>query len=194
MRKTTCLLAAVAFVAAPAVAGAADELGRDPGIKVFGDAGVLTYAGEAAGLFDPGARYGVSVGLEPFQAIGLELGYQGAAYTVENEGGTVLENGAQALVKVGPKLGAVEPYALGGAAWTRFSATDDAEASGLSDDSFGKIPVGAGVDFTLPVGDNPLVLGARGMYNFVIENEAFDTPEPRNDDQIGASLVIGGEF
>lgn len=192
--KMTILVAAGALLVAPALASAADRYGYGPGITVAGNGGVLTYPGEAARLFDPGAQYGVNIGLEPFGAVGLELGYAGAAYGLDGRDGSVVENGGTALLKVGPKLGTVQPYALGGYNLMWLSGNEDANARGIDDDTMSKIPVGAGVDFVLPAGKAPLILGARGTYNFLFDNDSFDVGGAESDDQIGGQVVFGGEF
>jgi hypothetical protein len=196
----TFLAAAGALLIAPGLAHAADEYGHNGGVKVEGGAGVLTYRndGAAAGLFSPGPQYGVHLDFNPIGAMGLEVGYQGAAYGIQGGDGTVVENGADAVLKLGPKLGAVEPYALGGYGVTRLTANGAAESAGVTDDWIQKVPVGAGVDFAIPAGANPLLLGARGTYNFLLNNDAFgsraNNTGDRGNDQIGGELMLGGKF
>jgi hypothetical protein len=192
--KITIVVAAGVLLAVPAFASAADQYGHGPGVQVQANGGVLTFPGEAAGRFSPGGTYGASVDFRPLNPVGLELGYQGASYGLERGSGNVMENGGQALLKLGPHLGAVEPYALGGYNLTWVNPNNAADAAGINSDTIQKVPVGAGVDFDIPVGSNPLVLGARGTYNFVFSNQAFSTTSSSGDDQIGGQVVLGGEF
>ena len=200
-------LGAAAF-ALPSVASAQDydyraserDAGPDRGVQVQAQGGIVGFPGEAASQISPGALYGVVVGIEPpIPVLELELGYQGAAYqTDERLTGAqenAIENGGQAILKASPEFGAWEPYAFGGYQLSRFNVYERDNSTGaLQDDTLSKVPVGAGLDVHL--GD--VLVGARGSYNFLFDNDAFtgvpNDSGDRDSDQITGSLLVGGQF
>jgi len=197
-----------AALALPTVASAQDydyraserEEKPDRGVQVQAQGGIVGFPGEAASQISPGALYGVVIGIEPpIPVLELELGYQGAAYqTDERLTGAqenAIENGGQALLKASPEFGRWEPYAFGGYQLSRFNVYERDNSTGaLQDDTISKLPVGAGLDVHL--GD--VLVGARGSYNFVFDNDAFtnipNDNSDRSSDQITGSLLVGGQF
>ncbi|QRK08350.1 hypothetical protein JQX13_51990 [Archangium violaceum] len=177
-------------------------------LEVQSQGGVLTFPGEAAAVTTAGAQWGVLLGLAPWPALGVELSYQGAIYRTDEAlspvQDQVLENGAQAVVKVGPRLGRFEPYALGGLAVSHRDVRAREGGPGvLQDGALAKAPVGAGFDVRIPlarvavlgeVGPS-LLLGARGTYHFLLRTPALgDVDGGRGADQIGASVNLGARF
>jgi hypothetical protein len=166
---------------------------KQGGMTVEANGGILSYPGQGAAVFQPGGQYGAAVGVTS-RVIGLELGYQGAAYGVER-GGNLIENGGQALVKLGRETGGFMPYALGGYNLSWLTANGTAKDNGISNNVVSKIPVGAGVDYRIPSsGSSAVTVGARGTYNFVMGNDSFVHRSASADDQIGATLQVGGSF
>jgi hypothetical protein len=169
---------------------------------VRGGAGVMTYGGEAAGLTAPGATYNVSGEVHVLPWMRGELGYLGGLYTSEQLTGddraTILENGGQALVKVGPTLGRnLFPHALGGLAVTRLNLRNEERAAGLIDEATNvRVPVGVGLDYELPsAGAAALMVGARGTYGFATNANAFPTLPDASDTNVWTgSLQVGGSF
>jgi hypothetical protein len=182
-------IAAALLVAAPTAAPA------QPGAVVVQlNGGVLGFP--RAGV-DPGAAYGVNVGLEPLGALKLELGYQGAAYTErapvpEAQDVVALENGGYAALKLAPLGGTVEPYALAGLGLSHINAIDPPEDAGLlQDDTVAKVPVGLGVDLEMGI----FAVGIRGAWSFLFANQnALRTDAPRGADQLSGTLHIGAAF
>lgn len=172
----------------------------DRGVQVQAQGGIVGFPSEAASQISPGALYGVVVGIEPpIPVLEIELGYQGAAYQSDtNLTGAqenAIENGGQAILKASPEFGRWEPYAFGGYQLSRFNVYERDNSTGaLQDDTWSKVPVGAGLDVHL--GD--VLIGARGSYNFVFDNDAFtnipNDNADRDSDQITGSLLIGGQF
>ncbi len=168
----------------------------DRGVEVQAQGGIVGFPGELASQLSPGALYGVTVGIEPgIPVLELELGYMGAAYqTDERLTGAqenAIENGGQALLMASPKFGAWEPYVFGGYQLSRFNVYERDNSTGaLEDDTINKAPVGAGLDIHL--GD--VLVGARGSYNFVFDDDAFtNLNDEDNVDQITGSLLVGGQ-
>lgn len=177
-----------------------ERKGPDKGLKVEAQGGVLSYPGEAASQVTPGAMYGVVVGIEPpIPVFELELGYQGAAYQTDQRltgaQENAIENGGQAVLMASPEIGAFEPYVFGGYQISRLNVFERPNATGaLQDDTLSKAPVGAGFDVHL--GD--VLVGARGTYSFVFNNDAFTNIDTSNSsreaDQVSGSLLVGGQF
>ncbi|WP_373045131.1 hypothetical protein [Vulgatibacter sp.] len=193
-------LAGALLVAAPALASAQAETEVEaqarpaPNIEVQLFGGVVGFPGEAA--VDPGAAYGVSVGLRPGSLLGVELGYQGGAYTEsvpgEAERVAALENGAYGLLKLQPEAGPVEPYLFSGIGVARINAVDEPIEDGvLRDDTFAKVPVGGGVDIRVET----FSVGVRGLYGFVFGNrDALQTDSARGGDQLLGTVHLGAQF
>ncbi len=171
---------------------------EDRGIVVMGQAGLLTYTGEAAALTRPGTAYGVAVGLDLTRGITAELGYLGASYRTEGEDPVgVTENGAQALVQLGPQQRNFHPFALFGLQLSRVNALERGDANpDVEDATHLKLPMGAGINYTLPSdADAEITVGARAAYNFTLDAGAFPTlNEPAAANQFTGMAVVGGRF
>jgi hypothetical protein len=192
--------AATAALAIPALAGAA----ADRGVQVQAQGGVLTFPGAVAADVEPGGTFGVLVGLEPVPMAELELSYQGAAYRtstrVSPQQEAVVEHGGQAIVKVGPRRGGAEPYAFGGFGVAAVNVREVVGGPGVvRDDVIAKVPLGLGLDFRVPIGGpggTDLLIGARGTYDVVFDNQAFTLADAndRSADQVAATLNLGARF
>jgi hypothetical protein len=186
--------AAAALAALPVVAHGAD----DRGVEFQVGGGVVGFPNDVQ--VNTGGSYGALLGIEPWSGLGLEFGYQGAAYGEEplsqnpdvTENVNAVENGGYAALKISPIIGGVfEPYALGGVGVSHLNVTDPQAAGALQDDTYGKAPVGAGFDVHL--GD--FTAGLRGTYNFIFNNEnAFQGDSPNDDDQLQGQLHLGAQF
>lgn len=147
-------------------------------IDVRALAGVQAYTGQAAGLVSPGASYGVAIGYDTSPLTEIELSYQGAAFATQSgavERHRIMENGGQAIVKIVPRLPRLEPYAFGGVALSRLDVLGG-DGGPVRDDTLVKLPVGLGLDLRVYAGDAAdVLLGARGTWGFVLDDEAFQT-------------------
>ncbi|QRK05899.1 hypothetical protein JQX13_38045 [Archangium violaceum] len=163
---------------------------------------MLTYAGEAARLTTPGASYGVLAGIDVLPWLDAELSYQGAAYKTEEDlaadQSTLLENGGQAVAKVGPDRWRLEPYALGGVAISRLNVVGTPAAGvPVQDATLVKLPVGVGVDWKMPLGggESDFNLGARATYDIALDSDAFPTlADTQSSNQVRATLHLGASF
>lgn len=195
---TRARLLRIATVAALAVLPAAAHAAKDRGVKFQVGGGAVGFPGDVD--VNTGGAYGALVGIEPWRAIGLELGYQGAVFSESPitqepqalENVAAMENGGYAALKVGPTIGGVfEPYALGGVGVSHLNVTGGQARGALQDDTYGKAPVGAGFDVHL--GD--FTAGLRGTYNFVFDNDnAFQTNTTNGADQLIGLLNLGAQF
>jgi hypothetical protein len=171
--------------------------------------GAIGYRGTIQGGTNAGPAYGVALGVNN-EFVGIEGSYQGATYTPSGTsdftGGAnrITENGAQVLLKVGPQLGPVGFYALGGGGVDRFTVsggsavTNVAGGSTIHDGTVWKVPAGVGIDFHVPTGGGPdMLIGARGQYNFLFnQNDVFSgvSNSSRDADQIEGQLNVGMMF
>ena len=197
--------AAIAGLLAAAPAGAAEWHTKDDrGVQVQAAVGVLTFPGQVADDVEPGAAFGVLVGIEPVPVAELELSYQGAAYRtsrlVSPQQESVVEHGVQALVKASPQYGAIEPYLFAGYGLTVVQVEEQVGGPGVVlDDTLHKFPFGAGIDFHVPAGGpggTELLIGARGTYSPIIDNQAYTVADQndRSADQLAATLNLGAQF
>jgi hypothetical protein len=174
----------------------AEDMGR--GVVVMGQAGVITHTGEAARLTRPGSTYGIAVGFDLVRGINAELGYLGASYRSDGaaSGVGITENGGQALMKLGPQHRALHPFAMFGLQVTRVNALGGEDIAGVRDATHLKLPMGAGVSYTVPSeADAEITVGARAAYNFTLDAGAFPTlNEPAAANQLLGMAVVGGRF
>jgi hypothetical protein len=139
------------------------------------------------------------------QLVGVEVGYQGAAYNTKanftgvQEG--IAENGGTALLKLGPKFHGFEPYALGGYGLSFINVAERGGSAGaVQDDWVSKVPVGLGFDFKVGTRSSgtQVLLGARSTYDFLFANSAYtwtgNNNTNRSGDQINTQLTLGGKF
>lgn len=181
---------------------AIEEQARGIGLEVNALGGMQAYTGDAATLVSPGATYGASIGFDTSRRTKVELGYRGAAFATEDgAGGTraaIVENGGDAIVKIGPETERVQPYAFGGVGLSRLNVTANqfqvATGGTVSDDWLVKVPLGVGVDFRIFEGDRAdLMLGARGIYGLVLDDDAFGgVNDVTQQAQLG--LQLGARF
>jgi hypothetical protein len=164
------------------------------GVEVQVGGGVVAFPGAAP--VDPGAAWAVSAGLSPLPMLGVEVGYQGAAYTAEatgsEESAAGVENGAYGAVKIGPQRLGVAPYALAGLGLSHINAVDERRESGpIRDDMVLRAPLGLGVDVRF----DAFRVGLRGSYDFLFLNQfALRTDSARGADQVIGTVRIGAAF
>lgn len=159
--------------------------------------GGSTYTGQLGDVTKGGAGWAGRVVIGARTMLGFELGYFGAANTIEGTGvnisdvgdlgndNTVVSSAGEGLVRLN-FLGArapVKPFVAGGANYTRFDSDtlfDNREALGF--------PLAAGVQF-YPT--NNFSIGARGDYRIL--TDLIDENLP-NGDQWGGMLTVGANF
>jgi hypothetical protein len=173
--------------------------------------GAVGYPSTVSDRTNYGPAYGVAIGARVGSAVGLEFSYQGSSYTTNggtvigsaNSGSRIMENGAQALLKLGPSVGPVDLYALGGGGVSRLTVNNGGVftavggGSSVRDGTLYKVPVGGGLDVHIPTGSVDLLLGARGQYNFLFnQSDAFPdvSSSSRKADQVQAQVNAGLMF
>ncbi len=161
-------LAALTLVPRGVLAQEPDTQAPNESFTVAALGGVEGYTGDFAPLINPGPSWGVLVNVQPTPVLGLELRYSGASNPLTVpvfSGGRVVRNGAGVNVKLAVPA-TVEPYVFGGVAVSRANVTDVPEGLGYVDDTFGSIPVGAGLSFHA----GALTAGVRGGVDFAFND------------------------
>jgi hypothetical protein len=194
---------AAAILALPLAAHAGSEYGEfQRRYEVQLQAGATTYAGQVASITQPGAAYGLAVSGDVNRWVAGELGYLGSSYRSEgivsrNGRSTIVENGGQAALKLGPSLGqAVKTYALGGVSVQDLNVTNEAASGGLIRDATEvRLPVGVGLDVAPGSKGTGVMFGVRGTYNFAANNRAFPDTGSTNSAATWTGLAsLGGRF
>ena len=162
------------------------------GITVGAVGGVEGYSGSLAPRINAGPSWGVNVDLQPTRVLGLELGYSGATNKITDPAATgarIIRNGANANLKVSLAPTRVEPYVFGGIGVSRAdirSGGKDASAGAYRDDTFGMVPVGAGLNLRA----GKFTAGLRTSYNFLF-NKDFTPATPANS--LGVNRKTSGD-
>ncbi|MFN7133378.1 MAG: hypothetical protein ACK4N5_14965 [Myxococcales bacterium] len=163
------------------------------GITVGALGGVEGYTGSLAPRIEPGAAWGVGLGLQPSHFVGLELGYTGAANQIGgNEvfgvgGANMIRNGAHANVKVSLTARRVEPFVFSGIGINRMDFRGGTPQD-FNRDLYGQVPVGGGLNFH--VGN--FTAGARVSYNMLFDRDFVD-PAATQPNSLGIDNKQSGD-
>jgi hypothetical protein len=208
--KARLMVGAVACALWAGGALAQEDAGRESagdmrGLTVTLGGGLEGYTGGLAPQVDPGVAYGVTAAIKPSKVLGLELGYSGAVNGIDDAGFAgalgaddpdVVRNGGHAAVTVGLTASPLQPYVLGGIGLSDYNVRGGGEVFGLTDDTVGNVPVGAGV--RVHIGD--LTADLRGTYNFLFDQELSalapggEDPDFAGGGRYNAMLNIGATF
>ncbi len=171
------------------------------GLTVTANGGVEGYTSSLAPRINPGPAWGVTIGAMPTNIVGLELNYAGATNSVDDpavgDANTrIVRNGGSANVRVNLLPTPLAPFVFAGAGinW----ATVSNEAAGYRNDTFGSIPMGAGLDWR--IGD--FTAGARFTFNYLFDREftpptqtgAFGFGDKQGGDIYNGLIQVGGVF
>jgi hypothetical protein len=165
------------------------ESAPNEGLTLAARGGVEGYTGSLAPRNSAGPSWGVTLGAQPTSVFGLEVGYQGARNDIDDpaaEGGRINRNGGNVNVKISLAPRSVEPYVFGGVGISRANVTGEPGA-GYQSDTFGQVPVGAGLNLHL----GAFTAGARVAYE-ILFNRDFAPAEGGLGDVGGAQL--GGDI
>lgn len=191
MRQTIWTIGLTAFLAA-GVAAADDDEGDK---NVFVKGGVSAFTGDLAAYSEAGPSYGVTLNLQPFNVVGIELGYEGSRNEIEDDraqNGLVARNGVSAMLKVAPPfIERVKPFVAAGLGASYLSVRNGAALYG--NDYMQEIPLAAGIEFNAGM----LTAGARGTYRVLIDEDFANEAEPTGDPEGGlfdATLTLGARF
>lgn len=123
------------------------------GLTVLAGGGVEGYTDNLAGQLNPGPGWSAVADIKPFKALGLELGYSGAATEVDHDvanaaqgatsGADFIRHGGHAALVVGAPT-PVQPYVLGGYGLDRYTWRGS-ELGRFQSDTSSTIPVAVGL-------------------------------------------------
>ena len=130
--------------------------------------------------------------------VGMEAAYIGSAQGIDALGldssAVLLGSGFEAAARVNLMKGAIQPYLLAGAGWTRYDITNsDVNTSDVSDsDDVFEIPLGIGLGYRY----QRVILDARAVLRPVFDNDLFasDTGTDRRLDNLSGMVRAGFEF
>ena len=164
------------------------------GFTLMAGGGVEGHTSTKADLLNPGPAWGVTAGIKPWKALGVELGYTGSALEAGlgevRNGADVLRNGGNANLTVGLPL-AFQPYVLGGIGVSHYNVRGSSET--LKDDTVGEVPVGGGLRTQF----GKFTADARFTYDFLFDDEFAQGPitgNSVNGDSYRGTINLGGTF
>jgi opacity protein-like surface antigen len=152
------------------------------------------YTGNFGDAINGGPMGGIYFGLQPFPAIGFELGYTGGFHNFAlnlRDGADLIRHGPQVAVTLGVPLGVVKPYALAGIGvdFSTLRATDLLESN---TDTGGFVPLGAGLMFNAT---RNVAIDARFQYHVLFDKASFtDAQQEEGGGRYQAQLSFGYMF
>jgi hypothetical protein len=198
--------AALALCAAgPAFAIEATEVGDalnfDPESTAVGldvRAGLGGFTGDLGERTGVGPLVGVAAAAQPWEAIGIELGYEGQRLPIDDtrvgDGEGMWRHNLGLLAKVGPLVAddKVRPYVGTGVGLSYLNASEGAEDI-YGDDMLREVPLAAGVEYRF----GAIHAGARASYRLVFGEEFIDSPDDVGNAEgnlFNFGLTVGGRF
>lgn len=207
------ILLAVITVASTAFAGGTERLLNDEAtgsrdmhrlgmaaINVRIGGGVEGQTGELQQRLAPGPLWGLTLEVKPLRVMGLEAGYSGSAFELDNQqavgdsgaipGVDVLRNGGHFIATVNAPTTFIQPYVLGGIGVDRmtYRAPDGPQ---FRDDTMGRVPVGAGIRGEA----GAAVVDVRANYNVLFSQDFAGSDGTRDSGgTYNVALQIGGQF
>jgi hypothetical protein len=157
------------------------------------------YTGVLSDRLDPGFSWSVTVGAQPLNWMGVELGYSGAVNDLNDNiapgqgaanGADFVRNGGQIAATFNIPTPIVQPYALAGVGFDRYTYRGINDAT-FRDDTAGRVPLGGG----LKARRGNFVADLRFHYDALFDQQ-FARTGP--DDDIGGAvtgtLSVGARF
>lgn len=195
------MISALAAASVPGIAAAADRMAGSQGYTPLGayflaGGGVTNFAKDTLrDSFNLGGAWDLRVGIGSRYFVGGELAYVGSARGGEGVGFDLLNNGAEAVVRVQYPYTTsgwlIEPFAFGGIGFTRVTFVDD--PTDRDGSSIGTIPFGAGI----MAGYRHLLFDARFTYRPAFSDDNLiisRTGSPENLHSWAVMASVGYEF
>ena len=196
--KTCKLLVLLAALLAPAIASGDPRSERPArGVNVSAGGGLVQFVDrDMRGRAAEGGGWEVRLGVGTRTPIAIEAAYVGSLHAVDALGldarASLLGTGVEGDLRLNMLTGDLQPYALAGVGWTRYSLVHrGASTSDVADhDNVGALPMGVGVTFR----QDALTLDVRAVYRRTI---AVDMFPGASDDSLAtwsATLRVGFEY
>jgi opacity protein-like surface antigen len=173
---------------------AADDKQGDFTVALRG--GISGYTGDLNELSAAGPAWGVGVGIQPTNLIGVEFAYEGSKNEITDlrliEGPSLQRHGASALVKLGlPFIERVKPFVGAGLGLSRVGVAGDSNGLYRSD-LMEEIPLAVGIE----VNSGILTAGVRATYRFLFDEDYASPARPGNPGGglFDAVASVGGRF
>lgn len=171
--------------------------GKQGDVNVFLNGGIGGYTGELGGLSATGPTWGVTLNLQPYEALGFEVGYDGSKNDVTDnrfraaEAPSFMRHGATTLVKLSPPLERVRPF-VGAGLGVSYVYVRGPETGLYSSDVMEEVPLSAGLEFNA----GALTAGLRSTYRVLVDDN-FANAAVEGDASGGMldiNLTVGGRF
>jgi hypothetical protein len=206
IRSVVGSLAATALLfAGPALAqieaqevGERVDLGQDEQMPAGLDVrvGLGSMTGDLAADTGTGPLLGISATAQPSPLFGVEMGYEGQRFPIDDilvgDGEGIYRHNVGLLAKAGPLLAEHwRPFVGAGFGLSLINPSEGAEF--LYDNDFTEeIPFAAGLEFNI----GAISAGARATYRVMLGESFADDASPgeSNGDLFDASLTVGGRF
>ena len=167
--------------------------------NVFVKGGVGDYTGSLGAFTHPGPTWGAVLNFQPYDFLGVELGYEGSRQTVDDnrfasgQAPVLLRNGGASLIKLSPPfLERVRPFIGVGLGATYVNVSGEANGLYVSD-FMEEVPLAAGLEFN----SGAFTAGVRTTFRLLV-NQAFADAALAEAGPDGglfdAALTLGARF
>jgi opacity protein-like surface antigen len=205
MRKYL-LLAAAAFIAAPAAVRAAENAWgptprADTTTNVFGlpldevsvGFGLGNYTADFANDVGAGSSWNLGADLDITRPLDLEVNYVGGINSLQGDQSefNAYTNGIQAQLQLEPWTwdDTFTPYVSGGVGLNRISVAKNPQLNrDFQSDTAGAIPLAAGLDIQVT---DDIIAGARAQYDILFDNEVIVGENSTDSDRTSFMLKLG---
>lgn len=161
--------------------------------------GVGDYVGALGEFSSPGPTWGATLNFQPYDFLGVELGYEGSRQVVddnrflETSAPSLMRHGGSSLIKLSPPfLESVRPFIGVGLGASYVSVSG--EANGLYESDFmEEVPMAAGLEFN----SGAFTAGVRTTYRLLLNEEFAEAALAEAGPSGGlfdAALTVGGRF
>lgn len=196
--RISIVLASAAFAFAARGASTLEtrsSVERRSTVDLFVKGGVGGFTGDLSNVVQTGPTWGVTLALQPWTILGLELGYEGSRNTLSDTyvSGFLTRHGGNVLVKLSPPfLQRVRPFVgagVGASFVTVYGQTNGLYQNGLMEE----VPLAAGLEVT----QGAFTAGLRATYR-LLYGDHFASTALGNQNPTGGlfdtALTVGGRF
>jgi opacity protein-like surface antigen len=194
MRKALMGLAVLGLCMATAASAAPKDKQGDVNVGIRG--GVGGFVGDLNGYSAAGPTWGAAVNLQPWNVVGIEIGYEGSRNMITDprvENVALTRYGGSALLKLAPPfIERVKPYVGVGLGASYVNVTGNADGL-YKNDIMEEVPMAAGLEFN----SGAVTAGLRATYRMLIDEGFADQAQPVGNPEGGLldfGATLGGRF